>query len=119
MPTKTEIRNRVAARLGLVEVGGTPSTAQETALDEAYDEVYAQLEVLYLTTWASDEDVPDEVAIPLVDLIAYWKVDDFPRSPERSAAIRAKAGPEGKNSITAIRRMVTETPDSEVDPEYY
>lgn len=77
MATATEIRNKAAKKLRILPSNQTVHSEDTATLDAAYTEVYAQLDALGLATWDSDEDIPDEFVQPVVDLVAYARLNEF------------------------------------------
>ena len=77
MATKTEVRNRVAVKLGIIESGGTPSADEITDIEAAYDELYAWLSTKDAVTWDDDEDIPNEAVYHFINLLAANLGDQF------------------------------------------
>lgn len=99
MATAAQIRDKALRKLGILSVNNTPSSTITGDLDDAYTEVYAELEGLSLVTWDSDEEVPDSHVSSLVALVAYARVDEYSVSNDRYVRIvndEAKALPKIK-----------------------
>lgn len=77
MATAAQIRDKAARKLGLYGTGQTLRAAHAADLDEAYAEIYAELELIDLVTWAFDEDVPDALTRVVVDLVAGSRVNEY------------------------------------------
>ena len=77
MTTATKLREQVAYRLGILGEGESLRAYQTADLDEAYAEVYAQLDVRDMATWDTDEEVPDEYAPHVVSLVAASRADAY------------------------------------------
>ncbi len=77
MATASQIRDKALSKLGLKAQGKVPTAAISDDVDNAYTEVYAELEELGLITWDADENVPDSHVSSLVALVAYARVDEY------------------------------------------
>ncbi len=77
MATSAEIRNKAAKKLGLFGTGQTLRSEIASDIDDAYTEVYAELNALSLVTWASSGSVPDELVKSVVSLVAFARVDEY------------------------------------------
>lgn len=117
--SKTEIRNRALKRLGVTGWGETSQTAITDDMDDAYDEVYAQLEDAELVTWASTADVPDKMVMPVVDLCALARVMEHPVSDSRYQKLILSAGKDGELAIGKIRARKNEPFQSTEEAVYY
>ena len=89
--TAAQIRNKAAQRLGLKS--GTLNLSSDISddLDEAYNEIWADLEAKDIVNWDLTESVPDEFVNPVVDLVAESRVVDYAVSRERFSRIVAAA----------------------------
>jgi hypothetical protein len=87
MASAAEIRNRAAKKLGLYGTGQTLRSEMAADIDAAYVEVYAELELQSLVTWAIDDDVPDALIRSLVALVAGARVDAYSVPAEKYARI--------------------------------
>jgi len=70
MATSTQIRQTAAENLGIRGEGQTMPSYEVADFDQAITEVYGMLRQLNLVTWASTDNVPDEVASPFAMLVA-------------------------------------------------
>lgn len=77
MATAAEIRNKAAKKLGLFGTGQTLRSAIAANLDEAYAEVYGELELQSLTPWAFADEVPDALVSSVVALVAGSRVEEY------------------------------------------
>lgn len=98
MATKAEIRQKVAKRLGLLGQGASLSAAIGADLDDAYDEVYDELESSGLTIWADTGSMPARCVDPFVDLCAARRITDYGVSNDRALRIL-------QSERTALGRM--------------
>ena len=101
MASPAEIVNRAAKRLGKLGSGQTLASNLKADLDQSYTEVYARLAVRNLTTWDETEDVPDEYAEPVVNLVAEKRITDFSVPPARAIEIASFAA----NAIPEIKEL--------------
>jgi len=70
MATAQQIRETAAANLGIFGEGQVLPAFESDDLDQAYNEVYAQLQGLELTAWLQTSDVPDQFAHSVAMLVA-------------------------------------------------
>ena len=77
MATSAELRNKALRKLGVFGTGQTPSAQKQADLDASYVEVYAELSSRSLTTWDSDEDIPEEYVSSMVSLMADSRKDEY------------------------------------------
>jgi hypothetical protein len=87
MATAAEIRNKAAKKLGLFGTGQTLRSEIAANLDQAYAEVYAELELQSLATWSFSGDVPDALVRSVVSLVAGSRVDEYSVPTEKYARI--------------------------------
>lgn len=123
MATAEEIRNKAAKKLGIFGTGQTIRSEIAEDVDNAYSEVYAQLDTLNLTTWDEDESVPSEFVKPVVDLVAYARVDEYSVSDSRYTRIRRDALGDKLTGDPSARQVIKELQASNVystpKPDYY
>ena len=91
MATAAEIRNKAGSKLGIKAFGQALENAVSSDLDAAYDEVYARLRDEDLVSWHSTAEVPAELVSPVVDLVAFARVDDYGVSGEKYQRIAVAA----------------------------
>ena len=113
MATSEQIRNKALKKLGKKSTGQTVSSELASDLDNAYTEVYAELEALNLTTWDSDEDIPDEFVRTVVALVAYARVDEYSIPNDRYQRIKLDALGDGFTTPSA-RQVIKELQASNV-----
>ena len=116
MATAATIRNKASFKLGIGARGQTLEGSVSKDLDEAYDEVYARLRDEDLVNWHSTSEVPDEIVSPVVDLVAFSRVDEYGVSGERYQRIAIAAN----QAEIRIRRSIQDdyfTDESEA--KYY
>ena len=70
MATAQQIRETAAENLGILGEGEVLPSYESDDLDQAYSEVYKELEGLELTAWAQTSDVPDQYARSIAMLVA-------------------------------------------------
>ena len=91
MATAAQIRNKAGFLLGVKALGQTLTNSVSSDLDEAYDEVYARLRDEDLVSWHSTQDVPDELVSPVVDLVAFARINEYAVSDSRYQRISLAA----------------------------
>ena len=101
MSTKAEVRGKVGLLLGIKPAGQALSNRYSSDLDDAYDEVHANLEALDLVTWASAAEVPAEFVSHVVALIALSRVTEYSVSGNRLNNI-VSAASQAKNRIREL-----------------
>jgi hypothetical protein len=119
--TATQLRNKALYKLGVFGTGQTASSQKQADLDASYTEVYAELSSRSLTTWDSDEDIPDEYVNPVVALMADSRKDEYSIPNDRYQRItidaRGDGTPRNPGAIANIKTVqasnVYETPKSD------
>lgn len=87
MATSAEIREKAARKLGVLGVGQTLRSEISDDLDEAYTEVYRELESDDMALWEIDEEVPDQFVWPVVAMVAYRRAVEYGVPQERFVRI--------------------------------
>lgn len=119
--TAAQIREKALKKLGVKATGQTTQSEITADLDKAYEEVYAMLATRALTTWDSDEDIPDEFVAPVVALVADARKDEYSIPNDRYTRIaldaRGNGTSENPGAVSDIRTMqasnVYKTPEAE------
>jgi len=106
MATKAEANQLAGELLRLVPIGQALQSQHDTRMGEAYDEVYAQLQVKGLAIWDSTGEMPDEITPFFVVLMAHNKLDLVGVSTELYQRILFKAGSDGEKATDNIRNLV-------------
>lgn len=101
MATAAEIRDRAANDLGVLRLGQSLQSQDETRIESAYSEVYAALKVEGVATWAYSGEVPDEIVQHVASLVAENCLNTYGVSQERSQRIKDAASV----AIKEIRRL--------------
>lgn len=109
--TKAEIIKRAAYLLGILRIGQALPADKNLRLDEAYEEVYDQLNSENIAIW--DTEVPDRIVPHVVALMALNACDDFGVSPARYQRIVGKANV----ALREIRKHTQPEYVSNDDPE--
>lgn len=91
MPTKAEIRDRVLKKLGVLARGQTANAADASSVEQAYDELHAELTERSLAVWALTAEAPDKLAQSVVDMLAFRVCNDYAVSNDRYARLQADA----------------------------
>lgn len=114
--TPAQIRNKAARKLGILARGQTLKSDISQDLDNAYNEVFAELRAADVVSWSATASVPDEVVGPIVALVALSRVDEYGVSNDRLQRIASSA----LNAEPRIRRAITEDYFSNMNnAEYY
>ena len=119
MASKAEAKLRAGELLKVTPIGVALEEPVSTRLGEAYDEVYARLQILGLAIWASSAEMPDEITPHFVALMAHNKMDALGTSAARYQRILIKVGDNGEKAIDNIRELVYQTFVDESEPEDY
>jgi len=101
MATKAEIRDKVARKLGIKKASQALSNRFVEDLDEAYNDIHANLERLGLVEWDAAGDVPGEFVPHVVALIALTRVTEYNCTGNRLQGIVSSASG-AKNSIREL-----------------
>lgn len=91
MATDAQIRETAAENLGIVGEGESLPSYEADDLDQAYIEVYNELQGLRLTTWASTADVPDQYARSVAMLVAEARAVKYQVPDARYQRIKMEA----------------------------
>ncbi len=119
MATKAEAQQRAAEMMKIVPVGQAVDANIDARLGEAYDEVYARLQLEGLAIWLSTEAMPDEVVPYFVALMAENKMGQIPVSEKTAAEILRRTGPDGEVAMGMIRKFLnTSYEDNEPITDY-
>lgn len=115
MATKAEIRKRAAYKLGILTIGQSLASQHQARIDEAYDEVYAQLKEDGLAVWASTAEVPGKLVRHVAALMAENCYDEYGVSEARASRIIAAA----TVARVKIQELVAEDYASQDEPTHY
>ena len=115
--TKAEVRNRAASDyLGILRLGQSLQSQDDTRISDAYDEVYEQLKKDGLATWASTASVPAAIVPHMVVLVAQQCQGTYGLSPARQVLILNTAGDNGEKAKTEIRKLASQDYASQDEP---
>lgn len=101
MATAQQIRETAAENLGILGEGETLPSYETADLNQAYTEVYAELQALDLAAWAYTSNVPDQYAKHVAMLVAESRAAKYQVPEERYQRIRLEAD----KAIRMIRRL--------------
>ena len=90
MATAAQIREKAAEILGILGEGETLPSYETDDLDDAYSEVYQELQAHGLTTWSQTGKIPDRLARHIAILVAANRVIDYKVPVERYQQIRGE-----------------------------
>jgi len=107
MATSAQIRQTAAENMGIHGEGETLPSYESADLDQAITEVYGMLRQLNLVTWASTDNVPDEVASPFAMLVACERAIKYQIPDNRYMRILSEGWGTDMNgkAIKMIRRL--------------
>ena len=91
MATAQQIRETAAENLGILGEGETLPSYETNDLDQAYTEVYAELQGQNLTTWSEGTNVPDQYARSIAMLVAESRATKYQIPDNRYARIKMEA----------------------------
>lgn len=91
MATVAQVLDGTLRLLGVLELGKTINSTDETRMQEAYDTVFADLKNGGIATWAALGPVPDDMRPHLQSLMAIDAIDDFYVSDSRYQRIVNKS----------------------------
>ncbi len=114
MATKAELRDQVLEYLGKKPIGQSATSAQQTDIEQAIDEVCADLKVDNLLTFPTAGDVPNDVLPYIKHLVAYRRSSGL--SEERYARVMNDAGDNGWKAKREIRRVITQNHANRDEP---
>ena len=102
MATAKEIRETAGETLGIHDPRGeTLSSIHVADLDQAYTEVYAELQGLGLTTWASGDAIPDKYSKSISMLVAEARAAKYHISDAKYQRIKL----ESQQAMALIREL--------------
>ena len=118
MATKAEAKQLCAEELRLVPVGQAMQSHHDTRMGEAYDQVYAALQVKRLAVWDATASMPDEIVPHFVALMADNKKDIVGVSDAIYQRILFRVGSNGEKAFDNIRNLINpsfQTQDRQTD----
>jgi len=75
--TPIELRTKVLQRLQVLAAGETPNADDGQIVSQRYAFVHDALLDMDLASWAIDEDIPEAVSIPVVNIVSYACASEF------------------------------------------
>lgn len=109
MPSKSELRDQVLEYLGKKVIGQAASYNQQVDIEQAIDEVYADLRADRLLTFSTTGDIPNDVTPYIKVLVAQKRSSGL--SDERYQRVLLDAGQSGEKAKREIRRVVSPNHD--------
>jgi hypothetical protein len=107
--TKAQIRDKVLRKLKILRFGQAAFVEDATIVEDAYDELHAQLSEDNVITWGSTDDIPDEAVASIVKIVAYEVGDVFLGATEevRYNRLRAEAyGLDGNSGAFGVLKSL-------------
>ena len=115
MATAQQIRETAAENLGILGEGETLPSYETADLDQAYTEVYEELQGQNLTTWSESSNVPDQYARSIAMLVAASRALKYQIPEERYKRIQYEA----EGSYRLIRRLQARDKMGQTEIEYF
>ena len=112
--TKLETVDRAATDLGMLRLGQALQSADQTRVNQAYDEVYADLKEEGLATWTSTGSVPNGLVPHVVALICLNCTETYSLSSDRYQRLSVKwtkAKPEIRRLVAPHYESISEAKD--------
>jgi hypothetical protein len=88
MATIARITEDAATILGILGEGETLPSYESNDMTNAYGEVYAQLQMLGLTTWSSTDDIPEQYSGPVAMLVADNRAVNYQLPQEKYVRVK-------------------------------
>lgn len=107
--------DRAANECGVLRLGQSLQTNDQTRFQSGYDEVHADLETEGLATFSSTAAIPNNLAPWVVWLVAQNCAGTYGVSGERYNRILLHSGPNGERGKREIRKLI-QPPHSSEDP---
>ncbi|MEW7987901.1 MAG: hypothetical protein AB2799_19110 [Candidatus Thiodiazotropha sp.] len=102
MSTVNELRNKVLRKLKVLPKGQAAEAEDASIVEDAYLEKYEELTLKGTINYADSTDIPTEVVLSLVVVVAAELLDEF-QLPSREAREIKNAVPE---ALRTLRRQV-------------
>lgn len=102
--TIAELRNRALQKLGRLGRSQTATGALADDMNDAYNEVYAELKNKGLVAWAEAGPVPNEYVPHVVNLMCILRSEGI--SNERYQRLALEAGPIGDTARLRISSLI-------------
>ena len=101
MATAQQIRETAAENLGILGEGETLPSYETADLDQAYIEVYSELEAFDLAAWDFADDVPDRYSSSVSALVAATRATKYQVPTDRFERLMF----EEQKAIRMIRKL--------------
>lgn len=109
MATTTEqVRQQVGEELGLVPVGQTLESQDQSRIDNTYAQAYAYLKEKGIVGWAAAGDIPDKYIPYLTLLMESMLLIAYSVPEARFNRITLAAGPNGDNAVAKIAMLTVQ-----------
>jgi len=115
MATAQQIRQTAAENLGILGEGETMPSYETADLNQAYVEVYAELEALDLAAWDYANNVPDRFAHSVSMLVAESRAVKYQVPNDRYERIKLEA----QAAMNKIRKLQTRSKFTQTEIENY
>ena len=104
MATIARIKEDAATILGILGEGETLPSYESNDMENAYDEVYAMLQQLGLSTWGIGGVIPTQYAGPVASLVADQRASNYQLPPEKYARIKGEGWGADMDGL-AVKRL--------------
>lgn len=115
MATVAEVLGRAGNDLAILQLGQSLPAQHQTRLEAGYNEIYAMLKKKGLAVWASDGEIPAELVVHVVALIADNCLNTYGVSDARLKRIKAAVA----IAIPEIRKLASPDYVSQDEPTDY
>jgi len=100
---------RVLRKLGVLAAGQSASAEDVQTVTDKYAEVWAELDDRQVIDWYVTDDIPDERAIHMINIVAGQLTDEFSLDDLKAASIEGKAAL-SEGSVTSSENPVDGVP---------
>ena len=117
--TKAQAKQRAAELLKIVPINQSMENQDDVRMGEAYDNIYAKLQINATAIWDDTGSMPSEVETDFVYLMADDKIDLYPVSDNLYARIKNRVGPDGITALNSIRRQLGDVYEDLTEPTHF
>lgn len=121
--TLTDLKTAVLQHLGVLATNTNPNVDDTNIVGDKYPSLYAMLLTKELVNWSTDEDIPDECAIPVTMMLSYLCAPSFGVVGADYDRLRAEGALDSRPiSIAEKQLRMQMTPAyiaSPAQPDYY
>lgn len=113
--SKANIALEALEKMGVKPVSQTADTDDSSDLEACYENLYEELQVDGLVSWASTSNVPALYVEVISDIMAVYRSDKYDVPVENLNKIVARVGVDGEKGKNKIRRLMeTAAPEDDI-----